>query len=494
MNHIMLVIIELLRLAKARHGPQRHWLTGHWQGRLLLVFLLGTGLFGHAQTVPALIPPACTFSATQPVAFSATGGSVGAAATSRYVLTNGQGIIQQVVNTPDFGLKPAGGYLVYSVIYDTGSPATGLTVGASVTAIAGTCVRVSAAYPVVVCPAATNCDLFTDQPIVAGALGSQTAGAVATYFLVNDSGIIVSTSTSATLAGVSTAGVYFVYELQRDAGATVTGATPGSSLTAVSVTGSASYAWFGPLPLRVCSSLVTCVSINLKALLEGPYNATSMNMITALNDNKLLPGQQPTSPFAQPTPAGQPYNTAPWNYSGTEGKAAGFTYPVDIVDWVLVSLRISSQSPGAVFRAAALLHKDGRITFVDPCQQVPSGSYYVVVEHRNHLGVMSAGAVPITNDVLNFDFSTQQSFVASDPPSFGQTQIGGKYLLYAADGRKDTYRENFDINASDSQLWKSQSGIFLHYLSGDFNLDADVNADDNVLWKRNNGRYSAVPH
>jgi hypothetical protein len=460
----------------------------------MLLFLLGYGFVSQAQIVPPLILPTCTFSTTQPVAFSATGGSVGTSVLNRYVLTNGQGIIQQVATTPVFGPKPPGSYLVYSVIYDNSSPVTGLTAGTSVTAISGACVRVSVAYPVVVCPAATTCDLFIGQPIVAGVLGEQTAGAVATYLLVNDSGIIVSTSTSTTLAGVSTAGVYFVYELQRNAGATVTGATPGGSLTAVSVTGSTYYAWSGPLPLRVCSSPVTCVSINLKALLEGPYDPTSMAMTTALNDNQLLPGQQPTSPFAQPTPAGQPYNTAPWNYSGTEGKATGFTYPTDVVDWVLVSLRANNQSANAVFRAAALLHKDGRVTFVNPCLQVPPGSYFVVVEHRNHMGVMSASAVPITNDVLNFDFSTQQSFVASDPPTFGQTQIGGKYLLYAADGRKDTYRENFDINASDSQLWKTQSGIFLHYLPGDFNLDADVNADDNVLWKRNNGRYSAVPH
>lgn len=493
----MRVEIDFVNLTTPRHRP-RLW-RGVWPvGTRLAVLLLGLvalpTLFGHAQTVPKLIPPACTFSATQPVAFSATGGSVGATVTNRYVLTNGQGIIQQVANSPDFGLKPAGSYLVYSLIYDSGSPATGLTVGTSVTAITGPCVRVTAAYPVVVCPAPGTCDLFTDQPIAVTASGGQTAGVVATYFLVDEGGLIVSTSASTTLAGVSTAGVYFVYELLSNAGAVVSGTLPGSSLTAVSVGGGTPYVWVGPVPLRVCESIVNCLSINLKVLLEGPYDAGTMLMNTALNENRLLPGQQPTSPFAEATPAGQPYNRPPWNYAGPEGTTAGFTYPADVVDWVLVSLRGNSQTALAVFRAAALLHRDGRITFVNPCLTVPSGTYFVVIEHRNHLGVMSAAAVPVINDVLNYDFSTQQSFVTNDPPTFGQTQINGKYLLYAADGRKDTYRENFDINASDSQLWKTQSGIFLHYLPGDFNLDADVNADDNVLWKRNNGRYSAVPH
>ena len=492
----MVVFNKYLLRVNARHGPGCRWewgQTGAWWLCLLLL-LLGKLSFVQAQLIPKLIPPTCTFTTTQPVAFSAAGGSVGALVSNRYVLTNGQGVILQVANSPVFGQQPAGGYLVYSVIYDNGTPAAGLTVGASVTAIAGTCVRVSAAYPVVVCPESTTCTLFTDQPIVLSLSGGQAAGTVATYVLVNENGTIVSTSTSTTLAGVSTAGAYFAYELLADVGATVSGLTVGTSLTAVSVAGSACYSFSSPLPLRICSSIVTCVSVNLKALLEGPYDPTLLVMNTTLNDNRLLPGQQSSNPFAQPTPAGQPYNTAPWNYSGTEGKAPGFTYPPDVVDWVLVSLRTSSQSANAVFRAAALLHRDGRITFVDPCLQVPSGNYFVVIEHRNHLGVMSARAVPITNDVLNFDFSIQQSFVTADPPSFGQTQIGGKYLLYAADGKKDTYRENFDINTNDSQLWKTQSGIFLYYLPGDFNLDADVNADDNVLWKRNNGRYSTVPH
>ncbi|MBO0932616.1 hypothetical protein [Fibrella aquatilis] len=480
----------------ARHGPECRWEGGclvAWLC-LLLFFWLSNPSVSQAQLIPKLIPPSCAFTTTQPVAFSAAGGSVGASVTNQYVLTNGQGVILQVANNPNFGPQPAGGYLVYSVIYDNGSPVVGITAGGSVTAIAGTCVRLSAAYPVVVCPESTTCSLFTDQSIVVNLSGGQAANTVATYLLVNENGTIVSTSTSTTLLGPSTVGSYFAYELLTDVGATVSGITVGGSLTAVTVAGGACYSFSAPLPLRICPSIVTCVSVNLKALLEGPYDPTLMNMSTALNENRLLPGQQPSSPFAQPTPAGQPYNTAPWNYSGTEGKSPGFTYDADVVDWVLVSLRTSSQSANAVFRAAALLHNDGRITFVDPCLQVPSGNYFVVVEHRNHLGVMSATAVPVTNDALNFDFSIQQSYVMADPPSFGQTQINGRYLLYAADGKKDTYRENFDINTADSQLWKMQSGIFLHYLPGDFNLDADVNADDNVLWKRNNGRYSAVPH
>ena len=67
-------------------------------------------------------------------------------------------------------------------------------------------------------------------------------------------------------------------------------------------------------------------------------------------------------------------------------------------------------------------------------------------------------------------------------------------MMFAGDGKKTTSTTNFDINYSDSQLWKLESGIFDQYRYGDFNMDADVNFNDSQLWKLNNGRYSGVPH
>jgi len=66
-------------------------------------------------------------------------------------------------------------------------------------------------------------------------------------------------------------------------------------------------------------------------------------------------------------------------------------------------------------------------------------------------------------------------------------------MMHAADGKKDTFTDNFDINFNDSQLWKSESGFFDKYLNSDFNMDADINFLDSVIWKKNNGRYSVVP-
>ena len=66
--------------------------------------------------------------------------------------------------------------------------------------------------------------------------------------------------------------------------------------------------------------------------------------------------------------------------------------------------------------------------------------------------------------------------------------------MFTADGQKTTPVTNYDINFSDSQLWKIQSGVFDQYLYGDFNMDADINFSDSFLWKLNSGKYSGVVH
>ncbi|MEZ4902511.1 MAG: hypothetical protein R2822_12555 [Spirosomataceae bacterium] len=136
-------------------------------------------------------------------------------------------------------------------------------------------------------------------------------------------------------------------------------------------------------------------------------------------------------------PAGQPYNVAPWNYTGMEGKPS-IVYANTVVDWVLVSLRTDSLNVSStVLRKAALLHNDGHISFVEPCYNLPTGNYFIVIEHRNHMGVMSSKR-SVQGNLLSFDFTLQDSYVIDNPPSFGQIQVDGKWMMHAADGKKDT--------------------------------------------------------
>jgi hypothetical protein len=239
-----------------------------------------------------------------------------------------------------------------------------------------------------------------------------------------------------------------------------------------------------------------CVTLTLKVLLEGPLNAGTGLMGTVLNQRGLLPGQTPIGQFAVVTPVGHPYKGAPWNSTDTTGQSFR-NYPSNAVDWVLVSLRTSNSSSANVLRVPALLLNDGTVSFLNPCFSLPNGNYFVVIEHRNHMGIMSPSAVAVVNGVLAFDFTTGNSLTSisvNDPPAFGQKAVGTKWAMHAGDGKKTTQTTNFDINFNDSQLWKLESGVFDQYRYGDFNMNADVNFQDQVLWKNNNGRYSIVPH
>jgi Bacterial Ig domain len=238
-----------------------------------------------------------------------------------------------------------------------------------------------------------------------------------------------------------------------------------------------------------------CFSLELKAVLEGCFDTVAARMKTTLNQRGLLPGQTPVGMFAVTTAAGHPYRGAPWNVTDTTGNSIR-SYAADIVDWVLVSLRTDQiNASSAVYKAPALLHSDGTITFINPCLTLdPNRSYYVVVEHRNHMGIMSSAGIPVVNGKLTYDFTVQNSYISGNPPTTGQKLKGGKYVMLAGDGKKDTQNTNFDINFQDSQLWKAESGIFDRYMYTDFNMDADVNFQDAYLWKLNTGKYSGVPH
>lgn len=123
--------------------------------------------------------------------------------------------------------------------------------------------------------------------------------------------------------------------------------------------------------------------LSVKIFLEGNYiSPNSMN--NTLNTASYIPNNQP-------------FNQAPWNYSGTEFASS---IPSNIVDWILISLRIDVAASAEIAKRAGFLRTDG--TVVDLVGQMPlaftvnRGLYYIVVQHRNHLPVMSSAKVTIS--------------------------------------------------------------------------------------------------
>lgn len=337
-------------------------------------------------------------------------------------------------------------------------------------------------------------DPVNDAPVAAPDTVSTLAGErILQYILDNDIDLENHTLTPSYVGGINVTGEFYILPSGY-----------------VSYTPDESFVGTETMQYKVCddgtpmlcdtSTLVlvsepNCIDIQLHAYLEGAYDFATDEMTTKLNTNRsILPGQTPTG-NQPPTPAGQPYHIAPWNYAGEEG--ADFTdadYPVDVVDWVLVSFREGVESSTEVAKTAALLHKDGAISFPNRCAlsaAIDLESLYIIIEHRNHIGVMSPELIPVNEYTLTHDFRASDSY--RDVTSYGQKlRSSGVWCMYAGDGDQSDF-PSFDVTGSDKSIWVEDNGIFDYYRVSDFNMDGDVNGEDKVLWFENNGVSSRVP-
>lgn len=240
------------------------------------------------------------------------------------------------------------------------------------------------------------------------------------------------------------------------------------------------------------------IDLQISVLLEGAYDATEGRMIPNLNDLDLLPGQNAG------TPAGQPYSQTPWNYYGQEG--LGWTntdYEAieanndgeKVVDWVLTSFRTSPNPADEVKRAAGLLLENGRIVYPNSNLFAANSAIpmYVVIEHRNHMGIMTPQMVNTESCELKYDFSAQDSYTVSDDLGFGQTpMISGVWVMHTGDGDQNSDQVSYDITGFDKGIWKPMNGDSYIYSNADYNMDGDVNGNDKGRWTENNGKASRV--
>jgi len=222
--------------------------------------------------------------------------------------------------------------------------------------------------------------------------------------------------------------------------------------------------------------------LSLIAFLEGPYNAGSMN--TTLRAGGLLP-------------LTQPYNTTPWNYTGTETVAS---IPAGVVDWILIELRQADQPANAtsgtiIKKRAAFIKSDGTIVDTDGTSAVRfynsniTQNLYPVVRHRNHLAIMAANTVSKTGGVYTYDFSTGigQAYGGGS----GYKQIPGTtpavYGMVAGD-----IDQNGSVYVPDYTIWASNQGTAGVYYNADLDFDGNVYVPDYTKWAANQGTSNPI--
>jgi PKD repeat protein len=222
------------------------------------------------------------------------------------------------------------------------------------------------------------------------------------------------------------------------------------------------------------------IQLDATAFLEGPFSGTSMTPAI----NSILP-------------LSQPYNVAPWNYSGTE--TVGVIPNANVVDWVLVELRDAATAAGAtpatmIGRQAAFILNSGKVVGLDGIStlrfETPFfNNLYAIIYHRNHLGIMTANGVTKTGSNYTYNYTTGVGQVYGG--SNGHKQVGtGIWGMIAGDGDR-----NGSIGTSDkSPLWEDNAGT-KGYQFTDYNLDSQSNnKDKDSYWVPNIGRGSQVPN
>ena len=154
----------------------------------------------------------------------------------------------------------------------------------------------------------------------------------------------------------------------------------------------------GPMQFACARS----VQLQLKVLLQGPFDPLTGRMKDGLRTSGLLPSTEPYTAMGFVQIGG-----------GGEGTTAGVLQtagPDAIVDWVLIELRDANDPTVVLLTHCALVQADGDVVDVDgtslPTFVVDSPGYPIVVRHRNHFGAMTAQAISFSAPLVIADFSS----------------------------------------------------------------------------------------
>jgi hypothetical protein len=233
--------------------------------------------------------------------------------------------------------------------------------------------------------------------------------------------------------------------------------------------------------------------LTVKALLQGAWlGDETVLMRDDLRIKQLLPLQEPYSNLGYVVGGHQQMNADLLAITGDDA----------IVDWVLLEFRQGTEASSLQTRIVALLQRDGDIVDAQTGQsalnidQLSAGSYYLVLRHRNHLGVMTQQAINLLSDgeLVHVDFSSPSLPVWGNNARWINNDNA---FLWAGDANHDGRIINIGIDNDINPLMAAVLGapdntdanlnyVYPQYHLADLNLDGNpiksgANNDENIL-------------
>lgn len=224
---------------------------------------------------------------------------------------------------------------------------------------------------------------------------------------------------------------------------------------------------------QVTATVTEGVVLDLKALLQGPYDVATGRM----SDNLRLQGMIPTT---------EPFTAMGFSHAGGGGGetlAPGLlsvTGDNAVVDWVLVELRSAAQPSQVVATKSCVVTRAGQVlstTGSMPRFAVLNGTYHVAIRHRNHLGCMTA--TPLALNAVPLSIDLKQPSTAVYGTEARRLDPSGVSLLWAGNTRMDDRSMYTGGNNDRDPILAAVGGVVPTnttngYLAADTNLDGVV--------------------
>lgn len=215
------------------------------------------------------------------------------------------------------------------------------------------------------------------------------------------------------------------------------------------------------------------VALQVRAMLEGPFDPGAGTMTDELRAGGLVPLTEPYTASGYPHVGG--------GGETTSAPVLAVTGPNAVVDWVVVELRSAATPAVVVATRSALVQRDGDIVAGDGSTELqitaPAGSYHVAVRHRNHLGIMSANTYALGASATSIDLSALAVNVYGG--SGAANTSGGRRVLCAGDVfRNSQLAYTGEDNDRDPILQRVggtvPTAIVQGYHAEDVNMDGEV--------------------